>query len=89
MTPTETELREARELIDRAMRLSPIARESIAFELLDSLHGPSEDPEEVRKAWKAEIARRIEAVRNGTMKTYTLEETMEYLRKVVDEGRPA
>jgi putative addiction module component (TIGR02574 family) len=89
MTPTETELRQARELIDRAMRLSPAARQSIALELLESLQGPPEDAEEVRKAWKAEIARRIEAVRNGTMKTYTLEETMQYLRKVVDEGRPA
>jgi Putative addiction module component len=89
MTLTETESREARELIDRALKLSPIARESIAFELLESLEGPSEDPEEIKRGVREEIIRRVEAVRNGTMKMYTIEETMEYLQKIVDEARPA
>ena len=53
--------------------------------VLGSLGAPPNSDAD-RGYWKAEIARRIEAVRNGTMKTYTLDETMDYLQRVVDEG---
>jgi len=68
-----------REIIDRALQLSPADREQIANELLDSVF-PPEDPEVVKKAWRAELQRRIDAIDNGTMKTYRLAETMAYLR---------
>jgi putative addiction module component (TIGR02574 family) len=90
MTPTTTpELQEARELIDRAMKLPPSLRAEIARTLDESVYGPPPNSDADRAYWKAEIARRIEAVRNGTMKTYTIEETMDYLRIVVNEGRPS
>ena len=84
MTPTT--MPDARQIIDLALKLPPTDREQIAHELWESVH-PPEDPEEVKQAWREEIARRIESVRSGTVKTHSVEETMEYLQKVVDEGR--
>jgi len=75
------------ELVDQLMKLSPDDRVELGNILLDSVEYPGMGPDEIKQAWRDESARRIEAVRNGTMKTYTLEETMEYLQKVVDEGR--
>ena len=54
-----------REIIDRAKQLSSVAREVIAHELLDGVDVPPGDPEEVRQAWKIEIARRVEEYRRG------------------------
>ena len=68
-----------REIIDRALQLSPADREQIANELLGSVY-PPDDPEEVKKAWRAERQRRIDAIDNGTRKTYSLAETMVHLR---------
>jgi len=73
-----------REIIDRALQLSPADREQIANELLDSVY-PPEDPEVVKNAWRAELQRRIDAIDNGTMKTYSLAETMAYLRQASAE----
>lgn len=88
MTLTESELRETREIVDRAMKLSRAARESVARELIETLDEVSEDVERDKQAFREELARRIEAVKNGTMKTYTVEETMDYLQTVVDEAQP-
>ncbi|MDB5307896.1 MAG: hypothetical protein JWO38_2098 [Gemmataceae bacterium] len=86
-TATTPEMAEARELIDRAMKLSPAVRESIALELLHSVAPSPGHPGSDWAYWKAEIARRIEAVENGTMKTYTLEETLDYIQSVLDEDQ--
>lgn len=78
---------EVQEIIDRAMKLLPTEREFVALRLLDSVEPPPnsfESPEALR----AELKRRIEAVQNGTMKTYSIEETMEHLRQVAAEGSP-
>lgn len=78
---------EAEAIIDRALKLSAAEREVIACRLRDSLELPPntfESPE----ALKAELKRRIEAYERGEMKTYTLEETMAYLRQVASEGDP-
>lgn len=83
-TPETPEAQEARELVERAMKLSAPIREKIANELLDSVY-PPEDPEEVKKAWRAELQRRVDAIQNGTMKTYSIEETMAYLRQALAE----
>ena len=85
MTLTESELNETRELIARARKLSPAAREKLVQELCDDVDGPENDPEAIKQAWREEIRRRIEAIQNGTMKMYTIEETMAYLQTVVDE----
>jgi len=76
------------ELVERAMKLSPENRER----LIELLHAgppiPAPSPVGDWEYWKAEIKRRIEAVENGTMKTYSIEETMEYLRQIAAEGEP-
>ena len=85
MTATP-ESHEAREIIDRALKLSPEVRTSIAIELFESVEPPPGPSGDDRKYWTAEIVRRIEAVTCGTMKAYTLDETMSYLERVADEG---
>ncbi|QJW96099.1 addiction module protein [Frigoriglobus tundricola] len=84
MSTTTTETPEVRDVLDRALKLSVAERELIARRLRDSIDAPPTDAD--WDYWKAEIKRRIEAVENGTMKTYTLEETMAYLRQVAAEG---
>jgi hypothetical protein len=53
------------ELIERVMRLSPESLGRLVGLALERLDVPPDDPEEVKKAWKEEIARRIEAYRRG------------------------
>ena len=77
---------EADEILDRAMKLSAAEREAIARRLLDSVYPPPNTYESA-DALRAELQRRIEAVENGTMKTYTLEETLQHMQKALDEGR--
>lgn len=84
---TTTTTAEAGEILDRALKLSAAERERIAHRLLDSVYPPPNTYESA-DALRAELQRRIEAVENGTMKTYTLEETMAYLRQVAAEGGP-
>jgi putative addiction module component (TIGR02574 family) len=83
---TSPELQEAREVVDRAMKLPPAVREGIALQIIQSLE-PT--PTDADNDLRAEIARRLEAIKDGTMKMYSLEETMTYLQSVVDEDRPA
>ncbi len=82
-----TTMPEADEILDRAMKLSAVEREAIARRLLDSVYPPP-NTFDSKEALQAELQRRIEAVENGTMKTYTLEEAMAYLRQVAAEGTP-
>ncbi len=84
-TITTPETSEVRDVLDRALKLSVAERELIAHRLLDSVHPPP-NTFESEDALRAELLRRIKAVENGTMKTYTLEETMAYLRQVAAEG---
>lgn len=85
-TPETPENAEARDLVERALRLPPVVREQIAHQLLDSVY-PPEDPEEVKKAWRAELQKRFDEIKNGTVKTYSIEETMAYLRQSLAERR--
>jgi putative addiction module component (TIGR02574 family) len=77
---------EARELIDRALQLSSVEREAIALRLLDSIDPPP-NAFESKEAFRTELQRRIEAIQNGTMKSYSIEETMAYLRQESSERR--
>ena len=80
--PTTTA--EAQDVLDRAMKLPAAEREVIARRLLDSIDAPPSDAD--WDYWKLEIERRIKAVESGTMKTYSIEETMAHLRQVAAEG---
>jgi putative addiction module component (TIGR02574 family) len=57
-------------LLKDALVLSDRERAEIAARLLESLDaGEAEDPDEVEKAWAAEIERRCDALDAGTTKT--------------------
>jgi hypothetical protein len=88
MTPTATpEMLEAESILDRAKRLSPAIREKLGFELLYSVSPPPNSDADWTY-WKAELVRRSEAVENGAMKSYTLEEAMARIRKAREEREP-
>jgi putative addiction module component (TIGR02574 family) len=75
----------ARGIVDQAMQLSAAEREAIALRLLESIEPPNsfESPEALR----AELQRRWDAIQSGAEKTYSIDETMAYLRKrLADEG---
>jgi putative addiction module component (TIGR02574 family) len=82
---TTPEMQEARELIDRALKLSPLARETIALELFDSLEGPPDDPDEVKKEWKDEIARRIGDLKSGRVVGIDADEALAAMRQRLRE----
>jgi putative addiction module component (TIGR02574 family) len=77
VTPTADEALAVLDVLDRARKLPPELRESIAHELLDELGiggiAPPR-PDHVREAWKEEIARRIAAYQRGEVQTMTVEE---------------
>jgi hypothetical protein len=87
-TPETPETELTPDLIERVMKLSPENRRRL-IGLLDA-EEPIPVPPPVGDAayWKAEIARRIAAIQDGTMKTYTLEEAIAYWRQVDVEGEP-
>jgi hypothetical protein len=64
---------EARELIDRAMKLAPDVRESIALELLDSVEDDTD-------YWAA-IARRSEDIASGKVVALTRDEAEQQIRE--------
>jgi len=89
LTPlTTSEAQEAREILDRAMKLSPDVRDSIAVELFESIDPPPFEEGEDRDYWRVEIARRLEAIKNGTAKMYSLEDTLRDMERVAAEGDP-
>lgn len=84
-TSLSPEMQAARELIDRALKMSPLAREAIALELFDSLEGPPDDPVEVRKEWKDEIARRIDDLKSGRVVGIDADEALAAMRQRIRE----
>ena len=82
MTTTETpEMIEAQELIDRALKLPTPLREKIGLEVLHSVDYPPIDPEEEKAAFRAELQRRLDDIKSGKTKTYSVAEAMAYLRQ--------
>jgi putative addiction module component (TIGR02574 family) len=53
------------DLLRDALRLPPEQRADLAAELLASLEGPADDPDEVEAAWAVEIERRARRVLSG------------------------
>ena len=64
---------EVRDLIDRALKLEPDVRESIALELLDSVEGDAD--------YWATIARRSEELASGKVIGLTREEAEQQIRE--------
>ncbi|MCC7142279.1 MAG: addiction module protein [Candidatus Eisenbacteria bacterium] len=59
---------DVRALIEAALKLPPEAGGAIASRLLDSLQDEQIDPD-VEAAWEAEVARRVEELDSGQVKT--------------------
>jgi putative addiction module component (TIGR02574 family) len=60
--------RDIRDLVDAALKLPPEARGALASRLIDSLQGDEIDAD-AELAWEAEIARRLEELDSGKVKT--------------------
>lgn len=58
---------EIEELLKKAMALTPKARADLASSLIDSLDQTVD--EDVEEAWQQEIARRVEELESGKVKT--------------------
>jgi Putative addiction module component len=67
------------DLIERVRNLSAADK----LRVMD--HLTPDAPDRLRLAWRDEIARRMEAVRRGEMKMYTLDEALAHLQAAVDE----
>ena len=72
----------ARKLLDEALALAPEERADIAAVLLDSLDALED--EGVEEAWAEEIARRIQEVESGAVKTIPWAEARRRLHQVLD-----
>ncbi len=57
-------------------------RSRLATRLIESLD-EADDEIEISDAWRQELDRRIEAVRNGTMRTIPHEEVMDEMRALL------
>ena len=63
------------ELLEKAIRLPASQRAKLALHLIDSLdEAPWSILCEVDATWEAEIRRRLDSPRDGTAKTYSVEE---------------
>jgi putative addiction module component (TIGR02574 family) len=92
MTPTTQpssadEVKLTPELVTHLLKLTPDDRATLADIMWDSVEGPEGSPEEVRQAWKDEIARRWERYKSGEERTYTLEEVMADLKAQAERRR--
>ncbi|AWM41141.1 hypothetical protein C1280_31900 [Gemmata obscuriglobus] len=77
---------EARDVLDRALKLSAPEREVIARRLMDSV-APPPGVYESEDALRAELLRRIEDIESGRVKPITPEEMFANVRKALDEAR--
>lgn len=74
------------EIIASALQLPLVERAKIVDALQDSLvdetidHGPADPPREVHAAWSDEIARRIEDIESGRVKTIPAAEAERMIR---------
>lgn len=84
-TPLTPEQERARAIIAQAMALPAELREDIAFELLNSVEPPPDDPEEVRKAWREEIARRVEDIEAGRVELVDAKQALAEARQRLRE----
>ncbi|MBI3725589.1 addiction module protein [bacterium] len=80
--------REARELLERALKLPVKERGKLAKRLLESCdEEETEDPAEVEKAWAEEIKRRVREIDEGRVKGIPHEEVMAHVRDRLKRAR--
>jgi putative addiction module component (TIGR02574 family) len=70
-------------LLESSMSLPPQERSRLAARLIESLDD-ADDAVEISPAWREELDRRVEAVRNGTMRTLPHEEVMSEMRALIE-----
>ena len=75
----------ARKLLEAALGLAPEDRADLAATLLDSLD-EAED-EDVEEAWAHEVARRVQDVETGAVKTIPWSEARRRLYEALDAHR--
>jgi putative addiction module component (TIGR02574 family) len=80
---TTPENPEIRELIDRAMKLEPADRETIAMELLDSVEAAVDEAISKSESWQSAIARRSEEVASGNVTPLTRDESEAQVREAI------
>jgi putative addiction module component (TIGR02574 family) len=78
---------DATELLKRALALSEEERAELAGSLLESLDGDPDDPQAVEAAWNEEIARRIEDLDSGKVKTVPWEEVRRRISSKLTHSR--
>lgn len=69
------------ELKNKAAQLSEPERAELAFALIESLDGPTEDPAVVEEAWRVEIERRVGEIDRGKVKTIPGDEVFAEVRR--------
>lgn len=72
----------------QALELSPKERGSLIHRLIENLDGPADEtPEEIAKAWGAEIARRVADMEAGRTKWIPAEEVFAHLEEIAKGKR--
>lgn len=78
----------AKKIREEALELPTKARAKLAHDLILSLEGePLESPEDVEKAWAAEINRRIEDVKEGRAKLIPADQALRSVRASLRRSR--
>lgn len=85
MATTTFDDAEVQDILQRALRLPAQVRKDIAVELIESAT-PREDSEEVKEAWRAELARRVADIESGKVRMIPRAEAMAYLRQALSES---
>ncbi|WP_395734759.1 addiction module protein [Prosthecobacter sp.] len=70
------------QLLESSMNLPPQDRSRLATRLIESLDDADDDVE-ISDEWQKELDRRVEAVRNGSMRTIPHEEVMNEMRTLL------
>ncbi len=75
------------ELIERVMRLSRENLGQLVELALDQLDGTPANPEQVEIAWRQELTRRWDEIRNSEVLTYSPAEAIAYSRQRLQAGK--
>ena len=78
---------DATELLKRALALTLEERVELAGSLLESLDAADDDPKAVEAAWNEEIARRIDDLDSGKVKTVPWEDVQNRISSKLTHGR--
>lgn len=77
----------SKKLLEEALRLPPEARAALAGRLIESLDKDLDEGAEA--AWSMEIARRLEEIESGAVKTVPWSEARRQIMGLPGESRPS